>query len=249
MTKKDSKEGRDLFQKIINIEIEDQMKDAYLAYAMSVIVGRALPVVRDRLKPVHRRILHAMNERAWRSDRPMSPAKIVGESSVTSTSRRRRGIRCHGPNGAGFSMRIPLIDGQELRIRRWRSSAAYRYRAPYHLAEELLRDIDKETVDFVANFDESRKEPTVLPPRIPPAGKRIVRDCRRHGDEHPPHNLAEVVDGTVALIDNPDITIRQLMKIIKGPDLPQRIIMGADSIAKRLLDGPRKRGGTRSCGN
>ncbi|MBP7604987.1 MAG: DNA topoisomerase 4 subunit A, partial [Spirochaetes bacterium] len=220
------------------------MKDAYLAYAMSVIVGRALPDVRDGLKPVHRRILHAMNERAWRSDRPyVKSAKIVGEvignfhphgdAAVYDTMVRM---------AQDFSMRIPLIDGQgNYGSVDGDPPAAYRYTEARlaTLAEELLRDIDKETVDFVANFDESRKEPTVLPAAYP---NLLVNGSSGiavgMATNIPPHNLAEVVDGTVALIDNPDITIRQLMKIIKGPDLPTGgIIMGADGIAKAYSTG------------
>ncbi|HSV96110.1 MAG TPA: DNA gyrase subunit A [Spirochaetota bacterium] len=244
MTKKDSKEGKDQSQRVINIEIEDQMKDSYLAYAMSVIVGRALPDVRDGLKPVHRRILHAMNERAWRSDRPyVKSAKIVGEV-----------IGNYHPHGDAavydtmvrmaqdFSMRIPLIDGQgNYGSVDGDPPAAYRYTEARlaNLAEELLKDIDKETVDFLSTFDETRKEPTVLPAAYP---NLLVNGSSGiavgMATNIPPHNLSEVVDGTVALIDNPDLTIRQLMKIIKGPDLPTGgIIMGADGIAKAYSTG------------
>ena len=156
---------------IVHVEIEDQMKGAYLDYAMSVIVGRALPDVRDGLKPVHRRILHAMNERAWRSDRPyVKSAKIVGEV-----------IGNYHPHGDAavydtmvrmaqdFSMRMPVIDGQgNFGSVDGDPAAAYRYTEARmnKMAEELLQDIDKETVDFNPNFDDTRKEPVVLPLHI-----------------------------------------------------------------------------------
>ncbi len=157
---------------IVHVEIEDQMKGAYLDYAMSVIVGRALPDVRDGLKPVHRRILHAMNERAWRSDRPyVKSAKIVGEvignyhplgdAAVYDTMVRM---------AQDFSMRMPVIDGQgNFGSVDGDPAAAYRYTEARmnKMAEELLQDIDKETVDFNPNFDDTRKEPVVLPAAYP----------------------------------------------------------------------------------
>jgi len=231
-------------QRILNVEIEDQMKSSYLDYAMSVIVGRALPDVRDGLKPVHRRILHAMNVRAWRSDRPyVKSAKIVGEV-----------IGNYHPHGDAavydalvrmvqdFSMRISLIDGQgNFGSLDGDPPAAYRYTEARlaKIAEELLRDIDKETVDFVSNFDDSRKEPVVLPASIPnllvngSAGIAVGM-----ATNIPPHNLTEVVDGIVALIDNPDMKVKQLMKYIKGPDFPTSgIIMGSDGIIKAYTTG------------
>jgi len=245
VTKKDAGKGAgDAAGKIVNIEIEEQMRDSYLAYAMSVIVMRALPDVRDGLKPVHRRILHAMNERAWRSDRPyVKSAKIVGEV-----------IGNYHPHGDAavydtmvrmvqdFSMRIPLIDGQgNFGSVDGDPPAAYRYTEARlaRVAEDLLRDIDKETVDFTPNFDESRNEPSVLPSAFP---NLLVNGSSGiavgMATNIPPHNLGEVIDATVALINNPDMTVRQLMKIIPGPDFPTGgIIMGADGIYKAFSSG------------
>src|SRR5512137_1469464 len=151
-------------ERVVSVPIEEEMKSSYLAYAMSVIVGRALPDVRDGLKPVHRRILHAMNERAWRSDRPyVKCAKIVGEvlgnyhphgdTAVYDTMVRM---------AQDFSMRLPTIDGQgNFGSVDGDPAAAYRYTEARlnKIAEELLRDIDKETVDFNPNFDETKQEP------------------------------------------------------------------------------------------
>lgn len=229
---------------ILDVEIEDKMKSSYLAYAMSVIVMRALPDVRDGLKPVHRRILHAMNERAWRSDRPyVKSAKIVGEV-----------IGNYHPHGdtavydtmvrmaQDFSMRVPLIDGQgNYGSVDGDPPAAYRYTEAKlaKSAEMLLRDLDKETVDFSPNFDETRQEPNVLPSAFP---NLLVNGSSGiavgMATNIPPHNMAEVIDGTVALIDNPDITIKQLMKFIKGPDYPTgAMIMGTDGIYKTYTTG------------
>jgi len=231
---------KDNIDKIVNIkevEIEDQMKVAYLDYAMSVIVGRALPDVRDGLKPVHRRILHAMNERAWRSDRPyVKSAKIVGEV-----------IGNYHPHGdlavydtmvrmaQDFSMRMTLIDGQgNFGSVDGDPPAAYRYTEARlnKMAEELLQDIDKETVDFIPNFDDTRQEPVVLPAAYP---NLIVNGSEGiavgMATKIPPHNLGEVIDATVYLIDNPDAPVKSLMKYIKGPDFPTGAsIMGNDGI-------------------
>jgi len=237
----EKKEGT---ERIINVEIEDQMRNAYLDYAMSVIVGRALPDIRDGLKPVHRRILHAMNERAWRSDRPyVKSAKIVGEVIGN--------FHPHGDTAVydtmvrmaqEFSMRIPIIDGQgNFGSVDGDPPAAYRYTEARlnRLAEELLRDIDKETVDFTPNFDDTRKEPTVLPSAFP---NLLVNGSEGiavgMATKIPPHNLGEVIDATVALIDKPDITVRQLMKFVKGPDFPTGAsIMGTDGIIKAYTSG------------
>jgi len=229
---------------IIDVEIEDQMRGSYLDYAMSVIIGRALPDVRDGLKPVHRRILHAMNERAWRSDRPyVKSAKIVGEVIGN--------FHPHGDTAVydtmvrmaqDFSMRIPIIDGQgNFGSVDGDPPAAYRYTEARlnKVAEELLRDIDKETVDFVSNFDETRKEPTVLPAAYP---NLLVNGSDGiavgMATKIPPHNLGEIIDGTVALIENPDLKVKQLMKYIKGPDLPTgATIMGSEGIYKAYTTG------------
>ena len=231
-------------ERIIPVEIEDQMKSSYLDYAMSVIVGRALPDVRDGLKPVHRRILHAMNVRAWRSDRPyVKSAKIVGEV-----------IGNYHPHGDAavydamvrmvqeFSMRIPLVDGQgNFGSIDGDPPAAYRYTEARlaKIAEEILRDIDKETVDFIPNFDDSRKEPVVMPASFP---NLLVNGSSGiavgMATNIPPHNLSEVVDAIIALIDDPDLKVKQLMKYIKGPDFPTRgIIMGSEGIIKAYTTG------------
>ncbi len=231
-------------EKIVNVEIEDQMMGSYLDYAMSVIVGRALPDIRDGLKPVHRRILHAMNERAWRSDRPyVKSAKIVGEV-----------IGNYHPHGDAavydtmvrmvqdFSLRNPIIDGQgNFGSIDGDPPAAYRYTEARlnKIAEELLRDIDKETVDFVPNFDETRKEPKVLPASFP---NLLVNGSEGiavgMATKIPPHNLSEVIDGTVALIENPDISIKELLRYIKGPDFPTAAtIIGTEGIYKAYSTG------------
>ena len=208
------------------IAIEDEMKSSYLDYAMSVIVGRALPDVRDGLKPVHRRILFGMNEmglvhnRAYRKS-----AKIVGEimgnyhphgdSAIYDTLVRM---------AQDFNMRYPLVDGQgNYGSMDGDSAAAMRYTEARmtKLAEELLADIDKETVDFGPNYDESLQEPLVLPTRVPNllingAGGIAVG----YATNIPTHNLGEVIDGLLLLIENPDATIAQLMKKIPGPDFP-----------------------------
>jgi len=242
VTKKEIKEG--FPDNIRNVEIEDQMKTAYLDYAMSVIVGRALPDVRDGLKPVHRRILHAMNERAWRSDRPyVKSAKIVGEvignfhphgdSAVYDTMVRM---------AQDFSMRFPVIDGQgNFGSVDGDPPAAYRYTEARlnKLAEELLSDIDKETVDFSPNFDDTRKEPRVLPAAFP---NLLVNGSEGiavgMATKIPPHNMGEVIDAAIQIIDNPEITVKQLLKYVKGPDFPTgATIMGNDGIIKAYTTG------------
>lgn len=241
-SKKDNNE--EFIPQVIKVEIEDQMNVAYLDYAMSVIVGRALPDVRDGLKPVHRRILWAMDQRAWRSDRPyVKSAKIVGEV-----------IGNYHPHGdtavyetmvrmaQNFSMRVPLIDGQgNYGSVDGDRAAAYRYTEARleKVAEELLRDIDKETVDFLPNFDDSRKEPKVLPSAYP---NLLVNGSEGiavgMATKIPPHNLGEVIDATIYLIDNPDTPIKNLLKYIKGPDFPTGAsIMGNEGIIKAYNTG------------
>ncbi|BDA77076.1 DNA gyrase subunit A [Leptospira kobayashii] len=212
--------------RVIPVEIEDQMKEAYLDYAMSVIVGRALPDVRDGLKPVHRRILHAMNERAWRSDRPyVKSAKIVGEV-----------IGNFHPHGDApvyetmvrmvqkFSMREPLVDGQgNYGSVDGDNAAHYRYTEARltKLAEELLKDIEKNTVEFSPNFDDTRQQPDVLPANFP---NILVNGSTGiavgMATNIPPHNLKESLNAVIALIQNPDISLYELMKILPGPDFP-----------------------------
>jgi DNA gyrase subunit A len=214
------------FNRIIPVNIEEQMKTAYIDYSMSVIVGRALPDVRDGLKPVHRRILFAMNELGMSSNRPYKKsARIVGEvlgkyhphgdSSVYDAMVRM---------AQEWSMRYTIIDGQgNFGSQDGDGPAAMRYTEArmQKFAEAMLQDIDKETVDFGLNFDDSLKEPTVLPSRIPQlllngsSGIAVGMATNMM-----PHNLSEVVDGCIAYIDNREITIDELMQHIKAPDFP-----------------------------
>jgi DNA gyrase subunit A len=213
-------------ERLGQIAIEDEMKSSYLDYAMSVIVGRALPDVRDGLKPVHRRILFGMNEMGLTHNRPYrKSAKIVGEimgnyhphgdSAIYDTLVRM---------AQDFNMRYPLVDGQgNYGSMDGDSPAAMRYTEARmtKLAEEMLADIDKETVDFGPNYDESRQEPLVLPTKVPNllingAGGIAVG----YATNIPTHNLAEVIDGLLLLLENPDVMVAQLMKKIPGPDFP-----------------------------
>ncbi len=212
--------------KIIKVDIEEQMKSAYIDYAMSVIVSRALPDVRDGLKPVHRRVLFGMHELGVFSNRShKKSARIVGEvlgkyhphgdSSVYDAMVRM---------AQDWSLRYPLVDGQgNFGSIDGDSPAAMRYTEArmQKISEELLADIDKETVDFQLNFDDTLKEPTVLPAKIP---SLLVNGSSGiavgMATNMPPHNLGEVVDGVVAYIDDNDIDIDELMKHIKAPDFP-----------------------------
>ncbi|EMN01294.1 DNA gyrase, A subunit [Leptospira noguchii str. 1993005606] len=230
--------------RVIPVEIEDQMKEAYLGYAMSVIVGRALPDVRDGLKPVHRRILHAMNERAWRSDRPyVKCAKIVGEV-----------IGNYHPHGDAsvyealvrmvqeFSLRVPLIDGQgNFGSIDGDNPAAYRYTEARleKVAEELLRDIEKGTVSFSPNYDDTKEQPDVLPANFP---NLLVNGSSGiavgMATNIPPHNLKETIDAVIAVIRNPEITIPEILKIIPGPDFPTSgIIIGGEGLISAYSTG------------
>jgi len=224
-------------EEIIPIEIEDEMKHSYLDYAMSVIIGRAIPDVRDGLKPVHRRILYAMWEAGNRHSSPYKKsARIVGEV-----------IGKFHPHGDAavydalvrmaqdFAMRYPLVDGQgNFGSIDGDAPAAMRYTEVRmsRIAEEMLADIDKETVDFVPNYDTTVLEPVVLPTKIPnllingSSGIAVGMATRI-----PPHNLSEVIDGIIHLIDNPQASIHELMEFIKGPDFPTYgIIAGLDGI-------------------
>jgi DNA gyrase subunit A len=230
-----------------NIEprgLEEEMRSAYLDYAMSVIVGRALPDVRDGLKPVHRRILYAMNELGLRPPRKhVKCATIVGEvmgkyhphgdSAIYDTLARM---------AQDFSMRYPLIDGHGNfgNIDGW-GAAAMRYTEARldPLATEMLRDIDQETVDFAPNFDGSKQEPLVLPSRFPNllvnGGSGIAVGMATN---IPPHNLREVVAATLAYIEDPDIQIEGLTKHIKGPDFPTAgTILGREGIRDAYATG------------
>lgn len=213
-------------EKRIQVNLEDQMKSSYLDYAMSVIVGRALPDMRDGLKPVHRRILYAMFREGLLSNRRYSKsAGVVGEV-----------IKKYHPHGDAavydamvrmaqdFNMRYPLVDGQgNFGSIDGDPAAAYRYTEARltRLAEEMLADIDMDTVDLVQNFDESATEPVVLPSRIP---NLLINGSSGiavgMATNIPPHNLGEVVDGLLMLIDNPGLSINELSGVIKGPDFP-----------------------------
>lgn len=231
-------------EKIVNINIEDQMKSAYIDYAMSVIVSRALPDVRDGLKPVHRRVLFGMLELGTLSNRPYKKsARIVGEvlgkyHPHGDTSVYDAMVRM----AQDWSLRYPLVDGQgNFGSIDGDSPAAMRYTEARlrKIAEEMLSDIDKETVDFQLNFDDTLEEPTVLPTRIP---NLLVNGASGiavgMATNMPPHNLGEVIDGTVAYIDNKDITIPELMKFIKAPDFPTGgIIYGYDGVREAFETG------------
>lgn len=230
--------------KVIPVEVEDQMKDAYLGYAMSVIVGRALPDVRDGLKPVHRRILHAMNERAWRSDKAyVKCAKIVGEVLGN--------YHPHGDSSVydalvrmvqDFSLRVPLIDGQgNFGSIDGDNAAAYRYTEARlaKMAEELLRDIEKDTVNFSPNFDDTKEQPDVLPANFP---NILVNGTSGiavgMATNIPPHNLQESITAVIEVIKNPDVSVRDLIKIIKGPDFPTgAIVIGGEGLLSAYTTG------------
>ena len=231
-------------EKLIPINIEDQMKTAYIDYSMSVIVSRALPDVRDGLKPVHRRVLFGMHELGVRSNTAhKKSARIVGEvlgkyhphgdSSVYDTMVRM---------AQWWNMRYMLVDGQgNFGSIDGDSPAAMRYTEARmrKMAEDMLIDIDKETVDHSLNFDDTLLEPTVLPTRIP---NLLVNGSSGiavgMATNMPPHNLAEVVDGIIAYLDNQDITIDELMEYIKAPDFPTGgIIYGYDGVKEAFKTG------------
>ncbi len=231
-------------KEIISVNLEDEMRQSYLDYAMSVIVGRALPDVRDGLKPVHRRVLYAMHELGNDWNKPYKKsARVVGDvigkyhphgdSAVYDTI-----VRMAQP----FSLRYMLIDGQgNFGSVDGDPPAAMRYTEVRmaRIAHELLADLDKETVDFTPNYDESEKEPSVLPTRVPnllvngSAGIAVGM-----ATNIPPHNLVEVVDACLKLIENPEAGIQELMAIIPGPDFPTAgIINGASGIREAYLTG------------
>ncbi len=223
--------------RIIPVNIEEQMKTAYIDYSMSVIVGRALPDVRDGLKPVHRRILYAMNELGLHYNRPYKKsARVVGEvlgkyhphgdSSVYDAMVRM---------AQDWSMRYTLVDGQgNFGNQDGDGPAAMRYTEARleRLTDFMLHDIDKDTVDFQLNFDDSEKEPTILPTRIP---QLLVNGSSGiavgMATNIMPHNLSEVIDGCIAFIDNREITIDELMQHVKAPDFPTGgIIFGMEGV-------------------
>lgn len=213
-------------ERLEHIDIEDEMRSSYLSYAMSVIVGRALPDVRDGLKPVHRRILFGMNEMGLASNRAYrKSAKIVGE--VMGNYHPHGNMPIYDAlvrMAQNFNMRYPLIDGQgNYGSMDGDPPAAERYTEARmtKLAEEMLADIDKETVDFGPNYDESSQEPLVLPTRVPNllingAGGIAVG----YATNIPTHNITEIIDGLLLLLESPDVTIAQLMRKIPGPDFP-----------------------------
>ena len=211
---------------IEQVSIEDEMRKSYLDYAMSVIVSRALPDVRDGLKPVHRRIMHVMNESNYDWNRPYrKSARVVGDVMGQYHPHGDQAIYDAMVRMAqDFSMRLPLIDGQgNFGSMDGDPPAAMRYTEARleRVARELLDDIDKETVDFQPNYDESTKEPTVLPAKFPNllvnGGGGIAVGMATN---IPPHNLGEVIDACCALIDNPELSIGELMEVIPGPDFP-----------------------------
>jgi DNA gyrase subunit A len=231
-------------EKIIPINVEDEMRDSFIDYSMSVIVSRALPDVRDGLKPVHRRVLFGMSELGLQAGRPYKKsARVVGEVLGK--------YHPHGDSAVydtivrlvqDFSMRYPLIDGQgNFGSIDGDAPAAMRYTEVrmQRIAGEMLRDIDKNTVDFQPNFDDSLEEPTVLPSAIP---NLLVNGSTGiavgMATNIPPHNLTEVIDGIIAYIDNRDITIDELMKHIKAPDFPTGgIIYGYDGVKEAYETG------------
>ncbi|MBW2544535.1 MAG: DNA gyrase subunit A, partial [Deltaproteobacteria bacterium] len=233
-----------LFQKNIPVTIESEMKKSYMEYAMSVIVGRAIPDIRDGLKPVHRRALFAMSELGSRWNRPYKKsARIVGDIIGK--------YHPHGDTAAydtvvrmaqDFSMRYPLIDGQgNFGSVDGDPPAAMRYTEVRmeKMADELLMDLDKDTVDFIPNYDGSLEEPAVLPARIPTlllnGSSGIAVGLTTNV---PPHNLTELVDGIIELIHNPELSVDDLMAFIKGPDFPTAgFINGRDGIVSAYRTG------------
>ncbi|MBR2743675.1 MAG: DNA gyrase subunit A [Clostridia bacterium] len=230
--------------KIIDRDVEKEMKTAYIDYAMSVIVSRALPDVRDGLKPVHRRILYTMHEDGLTSDKPYRKSATTvgdvlgryhphGDSSVYDAMVRM---------AQDFSLRYPLIDGHgNFGSIDGDGAAAYRYTEARmsKMSEVMLTDIEKDTVDFMPNFDGRLQEPTVLPARIPAL---LVNGSSGiavgMATNIPPHNLTEVINGVTSIIDNRDITDDELMQIIKGPDFPtEGVILGREGIKEAYTTG------------
>ena len=231
-------------QHIVESELVKEMKDSYIDYAMSVIVGRALPDVRDGLKPVHRRILYSMYESGLTSDKPFKKSATCvgdvlgkyhphGDSSVYDALARP---------GPGLLHALPPHRGpRQLRLGGWSTPAAYRYTEARmaKIAGDMLRDIEKDTVDWAPNFDESRREPRLVPARFPnllvngSAGIAVGM-----ATNIPPHNLREVIDAAICILDNPEADLNDLMQYIKGPDFPTKgIIMGQFGIRAAYATG------------
>ena len=230
--------------KIINRDINEEMKTAYIDYAMSVIVSRALPDARDGLKPVHRRILYTMYEDGLTPDKPYRKSATTvgdvlgryhphGDSSVYDAMVRM---------AQDFSLRYPLVDGHgNFGSIDGDGAAAYRYTEARmsKLSELMLAEIEKNTVDFMPNFDDRLQEPTVLPSKIPAL---LVNGSSGiavgMATNIPPHNLGEVIDGIIATIDNKEITNEELMQYIKGPDFPTAgLILGKSGIKDTYTTG------------
>ena len=247
MDSKDTENRDDRDGKIIERDIEEEMKTAYIDYAMSVIVSRALPDVRDGLKPVHRRILYTMYEDGLTSDKPYRKSATTvgdvlgryhphGDSSVYDAMVRM---------AQTFSLRYPLIDGHgNFGSIDGDGAAAYRYTEARmsKIAEVMLTDIEKNTVDFMPNFDDRLQEPVVLPAKIPAL---LVNGSSGiavgMATNIPPHNLTEVINGIIKIIDDDNVTDEQLMQIIKGPDFPTGgMILGRDAIKQAYTTGKGK---------
>ncbi len=231
-------------QVIQPVDLKEEMESSYIDYAMSVIVGRALPDVRDGLKPVHRRILYAMYEDGLTSDKPF-------KKSATAVGNVLGRYHPHGDASVydamvrlaqDFSLRYPLIDGHgNFGSVDGDPPAAYRYTEARmaKMANEMMRDIDKETVDWDPNFDESRKEPRVIPSRFP---NLLVNGSSGIAvgmtTNIPPHNLTEVINGCLCVLDDPEATLDDIMEHIKGPDFPTRgIILGRSGIRAAYATG------------
>ena len=233
--------------KILDMEVDDELKRSFIAYAMAVNKSRAIPDVRDGLKPVHRRILYSMHEMGLYNDKAFRKcASIVGDCMGK--------FHPHGDSSVydalvrlaqDFTINFPLVDGHgNFGSVDGDPAAAMRYTEARltKLAAEMLRDLDKETVDFIPNFDGSEEEPVVLPSRFP---NLLVNGSDGiavgMATNIPPHNLAEVIDGTIAMIDNPEITVDELMDYIPAPDFPTGgVIMGRSGIKKAYQTGQGK---------
>ena len=233
-----------IFAQVHEVDLKKTMEESYIDYAMSVIMSRALPDVRDGLKPVHRRILYSMYEENLTSDKPFFKSATTvgnvigryhphGDASVYDAMVRM---------AQDFSMRYPLIDGHgNFGSVDGDPPAAYRYTEARmsKISNVMLESIDKNTVDFIPNFDEKRREPVVLPTRIPTL---LVNGSSGiavgMATEIPPHNLSEVLDGVIAQIEDPEITVEELMEYIKGPDFPTKgTIMGRSGIRSAYATG------------
>ena len=218
--------GGDGNRNLIPVNIEEEMRRSYLDYSMSVIVGRALPDIRDGLKPVHRRILYAMGEMGLNFNRPTKKcARIIGDvlgkyHPHGDTAVYDALVRMAQP----FSLRYVLVDGQgNFGSVDGDPPAAYRYTEARlsRIAHTLLDDIDKETVDFKSNFDDSTQEPEVLPARVP---NMLINGSSGiavgMATNIPPHNLTEIVSATIEMVRNPNLTLAEVLKIAPGPDFP-----------------------------